>query len=94
MEHYPPECCRVGEMKLIKDHRTNQRGWIPPEDVINVILEGEDAGPDRFFNRDARANAQAGFMLFNLTGDSEERNNLADRMPDVVKDLAQKLDEV
>ncbi|KAI8501215.1 hypothetical protein Bbelb_213100 [Branchiostoma belcheri] len=71
---------RVGDYKLIEGNAGTPDGWIPPP---NLTEETQSDGED----------PNNGTWLFNLKDDPTEHHNLADSMPDKLKEMQAKLEE-
>ncbi|XP_012945632.1 arylsulfatase I-like [Aplysia californica] len=83
---------RVGDYKLVMGYPGLYQDWYKPEDddqgpvvTAQVVVQG-NANQMQGLNVTGDYN-----FLFNLKDDPEERNNLYDKLPDVVKKLEAKL---
>eukprot|EP00058_Branchiostoma_floridae_P021805 XP_002607295.1 hypothetical protein BRAFLDRAFT_88244 [Branchiostoma floridae] len=72
---------RVGDYKLIEGYAGTPDGWIRPD---NLTASKPDC---------ACADPATGTWLFNLKDDPTEHHNLADSMPDKLKEMQAKLEE-
>ncbi len=86
-------------MKLLVGNPGNIDGWIPPPKVVNVPVDqindifGETAD-QKSYNADMdNLCNDIPIRLFNLTADPYETNNIAGDNPDVVKELAERLEQ-
>ncbi|XP_078659954.1 arylsulfatase B-like isoform X1 [Branchiostoma floridae x Branchiostoma belcheri] len=73
---------RVGDYKLIEGFAGLPDGWYPPPNMTG-------SRPDNNLNKDPIS----GTWLFNLKDDPTEHHNLADTMPDKLKEMRAKLDD-
>ncbi|XP_070548879.1 arylsulfatase I-like [Ptychodera flava] len=73
---------RIGNFKLIKGKGPNEACWIPPPEAEGMLG-----------NPSCISQKKDDVYLFHIKDDPSERNNLALKMPDIVKQLRKRLEE-
>eukprot|EP00092_Neocalanus_flemingeri_P019261 GFUD01020865.1.p1 GENE.GFUD01020865.1~~GFUD01020865.1.p1 ORF type:complete len:508 (-),score=119.82 GFUD01020865.1:126-1649(-) len=93
-KHGPAGAIRLGPYKLIRGDPGRPNGWIPPPAVVDIDNEEYfDQLQDIFINEQCTANGKNAKLLFNLSKDPLEKQDLSKKFPKIVKKLEEVLDE-
>ncbi|XP_070557098.1 arylsulfatase B-like [Ptychodera flava] len=88
------EALRMGDYKLILGHAGKPDGWVPPPSVDGlwheiVLMNDHEEETDYCYAPPTNAT-----YLFNIKDDPTEHFNLADKMPEKVKEMTARLEEL